>query len=124
SSIAFRWAEGRYERLPALAAELVDLHVALLLAAGGTNSISAAKAATSTIPIVFSGTSDPVRYGFVPSLSRPAATKSLPLSSPRSLRCWRSDWRDSQDTPSRCGFRHLGEVAREWDRSACRRILR
>src|SRR6266480_913945 len=52
--IAFRWAEGRFDRLPALAAELVGLHVALLFAAGGPPSALAAKAATSIIPVVFS----------------------------------------------------------------------
>jgi putative ABC transport system substrate-binding protein len=70
-TIAFRWAEGHYDRLPALAAELVALRVALLLAAGGPPSALAAKRATSTIPIVFSAASDPVRLGLVPSLSRP-----------------------------------------------------
>ena len=70
-AIAFRWAEGDYKRLPALAAELVGLRVALLLAAGGPPSALAAKATTSTIPIVFSGASDPVRLGLVASLSRP-----------------------------------------------------
>jgi putative tryptophan/tyrosine transport system substrate-binding protein len=53
-AIAFRWAEGRYDRLPALAANLVDLRVAVLFAAGGQPSALAAKAATTTIPIVFS----------------------------------------------------------------------
>jgi putative ABC transport system substrate-binding protein len=69
--IAFRWAEGHYERLPALASDLVGLHVAVLFAAGGPPSALAAKVATSTIPIVFSATSDPVRFGLVASLNRP-----------------------------------------------------
>jgi putative ABC transport system substrate-binding protein len=69
--IEYRWAEGRYERLPAMARELVASRVSLLFAAGGPPAVFAAKAATSAIPIVFSGTSDPVRLGFVSSLSRP-----------------------------------------------------
>jgi putative ABC transport system substrate-binding protein len=70
-AIAFRWAEGRYDRLPALAADLVSLRVTVLFTAGGPPAAHAAKAATSTIPIVFSAASDPVRIGLVPSLSRP-----------------------------------------------------
>jgi putative ABC transport system substrate-binding protein len=70
-AIAFRWAEGHYERLPALAAELVGLPVTLLFSAGGPPTAFAAKAATSTIPIVFSAVSDPVEIGLVPSLNQP-----------------------------------------------------
>jgi putative tryptophan/tyrosine transport system substrate-binding protein len=70
-TIAFRWADGRYDRLPALAAELVDLRVALIFAAGGPPTAFAVKAATSTIPIVFSAVSDPVEIGLVPSLKQP-----------------------------------------------------
>ena len=69
--IAFRWAEGHYDRLPVLAAELVGLRVAALFAAGGPPSALAAKAATRTIPIVFSAVDDPVGVGLVPSLSQP-----------------------------------------------------
>src|SRR6516162_2983461 len=57
-AIAFRWAEGRYERLPALAAELVELPVTLIFAAGGPPSAFAAQRQTSTIPIVFSAVTD------------------------------------------------------------------
>ena len=69
--IAFRWAEGRYDRLPTLAAELVGLRVAALLVAGGSPAAVAAKAATSTIPIVVSSANELVRQGLVASLNRP-----------------------------------------------------
>ena len=71
-TIAFRWAEGRYERLPALATDLVRLPAAVILSSGGIPPTQAAKAATSTIPIVFlSGGGDPVKAGLVASFNRP-----------------------------------------------------
>ena len=70
-SILFRWAEGRYDELPALAGELVQLRVALILSAGGFPAAQAAQKATSTIPIVFSAVADPVALGLVDSLNNP-----------------------------------------------------
>src|SRR5438046_10116349 len=75
-TLDFRWANLQYDRLPALAAELVRNRVTVIAAVGGIHSGLAAKAATSTIPVVVVSAGDPVDFGLVSSLSRPGGNST------------------------------------------------
>src|SRR6185312_5246090 len=78
-ALDYRWAEGQYDRLAKLAAELVRQQVGVIVTMGGEPAALAAKAATTTIPIVFVGGSDPIRVGLVTNVHRPGGNIRCPL---------------------------------------------
>ncbi len=89
-TIEFLWADDQYDRLPAMAADLVRRPVAVIVAGGGNVSARAAKAATSTIPIVFPIVTDPVKDGLVASINRPGGnvTGIAALTIELDPKCW------------------------------------
>jgi putative tryptophan/tyrosine transport system substrate-binding protein len=72
-TVQYRFAEGHYDRLPAMVADFVNGNVAVLAAVGGVQTALAAKPASATIPVIFANGSDPVHFGLVESLNRPGA---------------------------------------------------
>ena len=95
--VEYRWGEGHYERMPSLVAELVQADVAVIAAVGGGSSPLAAKAATSTIPIVFITGDDPVKQGLSTGLVAmlPVSTSSSAKWRESGLDCCASSWRAS-----------------------------
>jgi hypothetical protein len=84
-AIEYRWAGGQYDKLPALAADLVRRQVTVIVATGTTAAVLAAKATTTTIPIIFTTGGDPVGAGLVPNLNRPGGNTTSSCKRVRGL---------------------------------------